>query len=261
LVTDQPALVPLAGPANRQGRIAADNVFGRRSTYKKTQGTAVCKVFDLTVGLTGTSEKALRKAGLVHESVMVHPNHHAGYYPGATPISLKLCFAPDSGRILGAQAVGSSGVDKRIDVLAVALRAGLTVFDLEDVELAYAPPYGTAKDVVNYAGFVAANALRGDVVHCHPADVAAPADDQLILDVRTPPEVAAGTVPGAVNIPVDELRERLAELPKDKEILVVCQVGIRGYLACRILMHHGFKCRNLTGGFKSYAMAKGTWTN
>ncbi len=254
-VTNQVALVPLAGPANRQGRIAADNIAGRPSTYKNTQGTAICKVFDLAVGMTGLSEKALKKAGLAYEKVYVHPSSHAGYYPGAGAISLKLLFAPDSGKILGAQAVGAKGVDKRIDVLAVALRAGMTVYDLEDLELSYAPPYGSAKDVINYAGFTAANALRGDVKLCHSPAMDAPAENQLLLDVRTPAEVEAGTIAGARNIPLDELRPRLADLPRDKELLVFCQQGLRGYLACRILSQNGFACRNLTGGYKTYRAA------
>ncbi len=254
-VTNQAALVPLAGPANRQGRIAADNIAGRPSTYKNTQGTAICKVFDLAVGMTGLSEKALKKAGLAYEKVYVHPSSHAGYYPGANAISLKLLFAPDSGKILGAQAVGAKGVDKRIDVLAVALRAGMTVYDLEDLELSYAPPYGSAKDVVNYAGFAAANALRRDVKLCQWTEMDAPAANQLLLDVRTPAEVEAGTIAGARNIPLDELRPRLAELPRDKELLVFCQQGLRGYLACRILSQSGFDCRNLTGGYKTYRAA------
>ena len=254
-VTGQPALIPLAGPANRQGRIAADNAFGRPSVYRRTQGTAICKVFELAVGMTGMSEKALKRAGMACEKVYVHPASHASYYPGASPISLKLLFDPASGKILGAQAVGTDGVDKRIDVLAVAIRAGMTVFDLEDMELSYAPPYGSAKDPINYAGFVAGNAIRGDVQLCHTQDALAVRDDQMLLDVRTSAEVSVGTIPGSVNIPVDDLRSRLSELPRDKELLVFCQVGLRGYLACRILMQNGFRCRNLTGGYKTFRAA------
>ena len=257
LVGGHKALIPLAGPANRQGRIAADNAFGRDSVYSGTQGTAICKVFDLAIGMTGMSEKSLKRAGATYEKVFVHPSSHAGYYPGATQISLKLLFDPHSGRILGAQAVGADGVDKRIDVLAVAIRAGLTVRDLAEQELSYAPPYGSAKDPVNYAGFVATNVLAEDVRLCHVDDVTAPGENQFLLDVRTPEEVEAGTIPGAVNIPVDDLRERLAEVPQDKEILAFCQVGLRGYLACRILSQHGFACRNLTGGYKTYQAATG----
>ncbi|HAU36104.1 MAG TPA: pyridine nucleotide-disulfide oxidoreductase, partial [Phycisphaerales bacterium] len=252
LVSGQAALIPLAGPANRQGRIAADNILGRPSEYRRTQGTAICKVFDLAIGMTGLSEKELRRLGRRCEKVFVHPASHAGYYPGAVQISLKLLFDPDDGRILGAQCVGATGVDKRIDVLAVAIRAGLTVRDLKDLELSYAPPYGSAKDAVNYAGFVASNVLDGDAAICHVADVLHPRDDQLLLDVRTPDEVEAGTIPGAKNIPIDELRDRLGELPRGREILIFCQVGLRGYVACRILTQNGFACRNLTGGYKTY---------
>ncbi|MFC1490085.1 FAD-dependent oxidoreductase [Candidatus Latescibacterota bacterium] len=245
-------VIPLAGPANRQGRIAADTIFGRHSIYKKTQGTAICKVFDITIAMTGMNEKNLKRVGRKYEKIYIHPANHATYYPGASSISLKLLFDPDDGKILGAQAVGYEGIDKRIDVLAVAIRAGMTVYDLEHLELAYAPPYGSAKDPVNFAGFVAGNILRGDADVCHYEDVKNPGDDQFLLDVRTKFEFSAGTIPGAVNIAVDDLRDLLEELPKEKEILITCQVGLRGYLACRILKQHGFKCRNLSGGYKTY---------
>ncbi|MBN2217418.1 MAG: FAD-dependent oxidoreductase, partial [Pirellulales bacterium] len=257
LIGGSPALIPLAGPANRQGRIAADNALGRDSVYKRTQGTAVCKVFDLTIGMTGLSEKSLSASGRRYEKIHVHPSSHAGYYPGAMPLSLKLLFDPGNGVVLGAQAVGAAGVDKRIDVLAVAIRAGLTVHDLAEQELAYAPPYGSAKDPINYAGFVAANVLDGDMPICHAADVVEPRGDQLLLDVRDPAELAVGTIPGAVNIPLDELRDRIDELPRDKEILAFCQVGLRGYLAARILTLSGFRCRNLSGGYKTYQAVVG----
>jgi len=256
-VNGQPSTIPLAGPASRQGRVAADNAFGRPSVYKRTQGTAICKVFGQTIAMTGLSEKALRKAGMPHDKVYIHPADHASYYPGTTPLTLKLLFDPRDGKVLGAQAVGTKGVDKRIDVLAVAIRAGMTVYDLEDLELCYAPPYGSAKDPVNYAGFVAANVLRGDVKLCHVPHVLAPTEGQLLLDVRTPGEMALGTIPGALNIPVDELRDRLGELPRDKELLVFCQVGLRGYVACRILQQRGFACRNLAGGYKTFLAATG----
>ena len=249
------ALIPLAGPANRQGRIAADNIFGRHSVYRKTQGTAICKIFDLAIGMTGMSEKALAKAGANFEKIYIHAHSHAGYYPGAAPVSFKLLFDPENGRILGAQGVGADGVDKRIDVLAVAIRAGLTVQQLQDLELSYAPPFGSAKDPVNYAGFVASNVLAGDVKLCHTPDMLAPRDDQLLLDVRTVPEVDAGTIGSAVNIPLDDLRDRLDELPADKELLVFCAAGLRGYLACRILTQNGRACRNLTGGYKTFKAA------
>ncbi len=255
-VTGQPTLIPLAGPANRQGRIAADNMLGRNEYYKRTQGTAICKLFDLAVASTGLNEKALKRAGLAFEKIYVHPGSHAGYYPGAHPVSLKLLFDPADGRILGAQAVGKDGVDKRIDVLAVAQRAGLTVYDLQDLELTYAPPFGSAKDVVNMAGFVAANLLKGDTAICHSEDVLARGDEQWVLDVRNPGELEShGRIEGAINIPVDELRGQLHNLPRDKEILVTCQVGLRGHVACRLLVNAGFRARNLSGGFKTFQMA------
>ncbi len=252
--TGQPALIPLAGPANRQGRIAADNIFGRTSAYKNTQGTAICKVFNMAIGMTGLSEKMARRQGITYEKVYVHPASHASYYPGSHPISLKLLFDPENGKVLGAQAVGADGIDKRIDVIAVAIRAGLTVYDLEEMELTYAPPFGSAKDPVNYAGFVACNVLRGDAKLFHVDAALKPADHQKLIDVRNPEEVEGGTIPGAKNIPLGQLRGKLDELDKDREYLVFCQVGLRGYLACRILTQNGFKCRNLTGGYKTYMM-------
>ncbi|TNI81858.1 FAD-dependent oxidoreductase [Aeromonas sobria] len=254
-VTGDSVLIPLAGPANRQGRIAADNMLGRAETYKKTQGTAICKLFDLAVASTGLNEKRLVQLGLPFEKVYVHPGSHAGYYPGAHPVSLKLLFAPD-GKIYGAQAIGKDGIDKRIDVLAVAQRAGLTVFDLQDLELTYAPPFGSAKDVINMAGFVASNHLKGDTQLCHVAEVQARNPHQLVVDVRNGPELdKLGRIPGALHIPLDELRSRLHELPKEKELLISCQVGLRGHVACRLLSQHGFKVKNLSGGFKTWQMA------
>ena len=254
-VTGESVLIPLAGPANRQGRIAADNMLGRSETYKKTQGTAICKLFDLAVASTGLNEKRLVQLGLPFEKAYVHPGSHAGYYPGAHPVSLKLLFAPD-GKIYGAQAIGKDGVDKRIDVLAVAQRAGLTVFDLQDLELTYAPPFGSAKDVINMAGFVASNHLKGDTTLCHAAEVQARHPHQVVLDVRNTPELdKLGRIPGAMHIPLDELRGRLDELPRDKELLISCQVGLRGHVACRLLSQHGFKVKNLSGGFKTWQMA------
>lgn len=255
-VSGDPTQVPLAGPANRQGRIAADNVFGRAVRYRGTQGTAIVGVFGKTASMTGASEKALRQANRPFRKVYIHPTHHAGYYPGAEAMALKLLFDPATGRILGAQAAGGAGVDKRIDVLAVAIQAGLTVFDLEEMELAYAPQYGSAKDPINMAGFVAGGLLRGD----HPqldieAVLAAPATEQLfLLDVRTPQEFASGHIPGAVNIPVDELRSRLGEVPRDRQIAAYCQVGQRGYLATRILLQTGFSAANVGGGYKTYRL-------
>jgi NADPH-dependent 2,4-dienoyl-CoA reductase/sulfur reductase-like enzyme/peroxiredoxin family protein/TusA-related sulfurtransferase/rhodanese-related sulfurtransferase len=260
-VSGREAVVPLAGPANRQGRIAADNICGRESVYKNTQGTAICKVFNQVIGMTGLSEKALRQAGIDYEKIYIYPRDHAGYYPGSSTMVLKLLFEPNDGRVLGAQAAGSAGIDKRIDVLATAIRGEMTVFDLEELELAYAPPYGSAKDPVNYAGFVAANSIRGDVALAHVEDIAEPTDRQGILDVREVEESALGTIPGAINIRLEELRDRIGELSKEKSWLVFCRVGLRGYLACRILMKNGFECRNLSGGYKIYHMATGKPTN
>ncbi|WP_119395779.1 FAD-dependent oxidoreductase [Salinibius halmophilus] len=254
-VTQQPVLIPLAGPANRQGRIAAEVIFGRDSEYKHTQGTSICKVFDLTAANTGANEKQLKKLGLPFEKVYVHPQDHAGYYPGATPVSLKLLFNPEDGKLYGAQAIGAKGVDKRIDVMAVAIRAGLSVFDLEEQELCYAPPFGSAKDVINQAGFVAANVVRGDLELCHGSNVPDCTEDAYLVDVRNPAEIGVlGTIEEAKNIPLHELRNRLDELPKDRTIVVFCAVGLRGYVAYRLLQQHGFKVRNLAGGYKTYQM-------
>jgi rhodanese-related sulfurtransferase len=215
--------------------------------------------FDALIPLacTGLNEKVLKKRGMAYEKVYVHPASHAGYYPGAAQMSLKLLFDPKKGKILGAQPVGTDGVDKRIDVLAVAIRAGMTVFDLEDLELCYAPPYGSAKDPVNYVGFVAANVLNGDAVLCHVSDIVDRKNGQVLLDVRSPGEVQAGTIPDSVNIPADELRSHLGDMDRDREYLVFCQVGLRGYLACRVLTQHGFSARNLTGGYKTYCAVTG----
>jgi NADPH-dependent 2,4-dienoyl-CoA reductase/sulfur reductase-like enzyme/rhodanese-related sulfurtransferase len=257
-VSGDPALIPLAGPANRQGRIAAEVILGRDSRYKGSQGTAICKVFGLAFAMTGLSEASLQRKGLSYRRTYVQPADHAAYYPGASPIMLKLLFEPLHGRILGAQAVGAAGVDKRVDVIAVAQRAGLTVFDLEDLELCYAPPFGSAKDAVNMAGFVAANVARGDVALWEPEELAGLTEAQMLVDVRTFRENAQGTIPGAVCAPVDELRERLEDLPRDRELLVFCQVGLRGYVAARLLAQHGFKVRNLSGGYRRFGLWKGT---
>ncbi|GAA5215701.1 FAD-dependent oxidoreductase [Corallincola platygyrae] len=257
-VTDKAKLIPLAGPANRQGRIAADNAVGKQRHFGKTQGTAVCRVFGLTVASTGMNEKQLTQADIKFRKVYVHPMDHASYFPGAAQISLKLLFCPDSGKIYGAQAVGAKGVDKRIDVLAVAQRAGMTVFDLEELELCYAPPYGSAKDPVNLAGFVAANEIRGEADLLYPEQLTSIQSHQQLLDVRTPAELErVGQFDGAINISVDELRDRLGELDKETEYWVTCQVGLRGHVAYRMLVNSGFKAKNLTGGFKSWQMWKG----
>lgn len=256
VVSGEQTQVPLAGPANRQGRIAADNTFGRAVRYRGTQGTAIVRVFDRTAAMTGASEKTLRRAQRTFRKVYVHPTHHAGYYPGAEAMTLKLLFEPTTGRVLGAQVVGGAGVDKRIDVLAVAIQAGLTVFDLEEMELAYSPQYGSAKDPINMAGFVAGGLLRGE----HPqvdveAVLAAPvAERPFLLDVRTPQEFASGHIPGSVNIPVDDLRSRLDQLPRDRKIAPYCQVGQRGYLATRILLQAGYSAVNVGGGYKTYTL-------
>ncbi len=248
--------VPLAGPANRQGRIAADNVFGRSIKYRGTQGTAILGFFDRTAAMTGASEKVLRRANRPFRKVYIHPAHHAGYYPGAEGMVLKLLFDPTTGLILGAQGAGGAGVDKRIDVLAVAIQAKMTVFDLEEMELAYAPQYGSAKDPINMLGFVAGGLLRGEHPQIDVETVLAAegADKSFLLDVRTAQEFANGHIPGAVNIPVDDLRSRLKELPQDRKIAVYCQVGQRGYLATRILMQKGFVPANIGGGYKTYKL-------
>jgi NADPH-dependent 2,4-dienoyl-CoA reductase/sulfur reductase-like enzyme/rhodanese-related sulfurtransferase len=256
-VSGKSTYVPLAGPANRQARIAADNIFGRDSAYRKTQGTAICKIFDLAVACTGLNEKSLKAQKIPYEKIYLHPLSHANYFPGSAMITIKLLFGPTDGRILGCQALGADGVDKRIDVIATAMRGGMTVLDLEHLELCYSPQYGSAKDPVNLAGYVASNVLRGDVQLFHSEEAMSPRADQFLLDSRTPAEFKRGTIPGAVNIPVDDLRDRLGEIPRDKEILVFCQAGLRGYLACNMLRQNGFNCRNLTGGYKIYQAEAG----
>ncbi|ELH4233566.1 FAD-dependent oxidoreductase [Vibrio fluvialis] len=256
-VTGQSTLVPLAGPANRQGRMAADNMLGRSETYQGTQGTAICKIFDLAVASTGKNEKQLKRAGIEYEKVYVHTASHASYYPGAEIVSFKMLFDPKSGKIFGAQAVGKDGIDKRIDVMAVAQRAGMTVEQLQHLELTYAPPYGSAKDVINQAAFVATNIMKGDAKAIHFDEIDSLTDEQVLLDVRNPGELQnVGYLPGAINIPVDQLRQRMNELPKDKEIIIYCQVGLRGNVAYRQLVNNGFKARNLLGGYRTYLFAK-----
>jgi NADPH-dependent 2,4-dienoyl-CoA reductase/sulfur reductase-like enzyme/rhodanese-related sulfurtransferase len=248
--------VPLAGPANKQARIAADNICGIPSRYKGAQGTSIVKVFGLTAASTGLNERMLRRLNIPYRTVHLHPGSHAGYYPGASPLSLKLLFA-DDGRILGAQALGRDGVDKRIDVIAAVMRLGGTVRDLAELELAYAPPYSSAKDPVNMAGWIAGNVLDGrmDVVTVRDLD-GLDRSRVVLVDVRTAEEHARGHIPGSVHIPVDELRDRLGELPRDKEIWVYCQVGQRGYYASRLLAQKDFRVKNLSGGYRSYVIAK-----
>jgi NADPH-dependent 2,4-dienoyl-CoA reductase/sulfur reductase-like enzyme/rhodanese-related sulfurtransferase len=252
-VTGEWGLIPLAGPANRQGRIAADNILGRPSRYQGTFGTAVLRLFGLTAACTGANEKALRRAGIPWEAVHLHPASHAAYYPGAQPMALKLLFFPESGQLLGAQAVGGDGVDKRIDVLATALKARMTVHDLAELELAYAPPFGSAKDPVNLAGMIGQNVVHHDVEVAQWHEIATLDPRQtLLLDVREEAERRAGHIPGSVHIPLGQLRARLDELPCDREIVVHCQAGQRSYLACRILTQHGFRARNLSGAYRTW---------
>jgi NADPH-dependent 2,4-dienoyl-CoA reductase/sulfur reductase-like enzyme/rhodanese-related sulfurtransferase len=246
---DNPTLIPLAGPANKQGRMVADNICGGNRQYNGTQGTSILKVFDLTVAMTGASEKALAKTNMEYEKLYIHPANHVSYYPGAEQMHVKLLFTRPEGKILGAQIIGSRGVDRRIDILAVAIRAGMTVFDLQELELAYAPPYGSGKDAVNMAGFAASNILDGivDVVHWNQLN-----KDDYILDVRSTGEFKKGNVPSSVNVPVDEIRNRFAELPKNTVINAYCAVGLRSYIACRILTQNGFIARNISGGYITY---------
>jgi NADPH-dependent 2,4-dienoyl-CoA reductase/sulfur reductase-like enzyme/rhodanese-related sulfurtransferase/TusA-related sulfurtransferase len=250
-VNNQKTAIALAGPANKQGRIAADNIAGLNKTYKGTQGTAILKIFGLTAASTGNNERTLKRLNIPYKAITVHPVSHASYYPGALSMTIKLIFNQE-GKILGAQSIGYDGVDKRIDVIATVMRLGGTVSDLTELELAYAPPFSSAKDPVNMAGFVAENVITGKM------DVITPEEflnynksSTLLLDVRSEIEFNNGHLEGALNIPVDNLRDRLKELPKDKEIIEYCQVGLRGYVASRILSEHGYMVKNITGGYKS----------
>lgn len=256
-ISGGPVLIPLAGPANKQGRIAADNICRNEEKYTGTQGTSIVKIFDITVAITGNNEKTLKKNGVEYEKSFTHSPSHAGYYPGAIPMSVKLLFNKNDGKILGSQIIGYDGVDKRIDVIATAIRAGMTVSDLEKLELAYAPPYSSAKDPVNISGYTAANIVKGDCRVFHWHDVAAiDREKAVLLDVRTKMEFSLGTIEGSLNIPVDELRDRADELPKDKGIYIFCQVGLRGYIAFRLLVQKGFtRVWNLSGGYKTYQLA------
>lgn len=256
-VTGKPALIPLAGPANKQGRIVADNiVFGNRETYKGTIGTSIAKVFDLTVAAAGANAKLLKREGIAYLSSYTHSASHAGYYPGAVPMSIKILFSPEDGKLLGAQIVGFDGVDKRIEMLAQVIQRKGTVYDLTELEQAYAPPYSSAKDPVNMAGYVAENILTKKVEIIGWRDIARLSSETILVDVRTADEYSLGSIPGAINIPVDELRSRLSELPKNRPIVVTCAVGLRGYLAYRILVQHGYKdVRNLSGGYKTWSIA------
>jgi rhodanese-related sulfurtransferase len=249
-VTGQWSLVALAGPANRQGRIAADVIAGRKSRFRGTQGTAIIGLFGAAAAWTGVNEKTLNRIGDTdYEKVYLYPNSHAGYYPGAKPIAMKIIFRKSDGRLLGAQALGEDGVDKRISALAAMLQMGATIYDLEEAELCYAPQFGSAKDPVNFAGMVAADVLRSDMPLSHWNST----KTGFLLDVREPMELAVENVPGALNIPLGQLRARLGELPCDREIHVVCRSGQRAYYATRILLQNGFEAKNVSGGMLSLA--------
>ena len=261
LVDGKKALVPLAGPANKQGRVVAENILGIKRKLSGVQGSSVLKMFDLTAASTGLNEKQLRASGLAYRKTYVFPQSHASYYPGATPISMKLLFT-DEGKILGAQAVGYEGVEKRMDVLAAVLRLGGTVYDLEELELCYAPPYSSAKDPVNMIGFTASNILKGDMPVFYAEELEQKRKEGgVFLDVSNPEEIAAGGIPGFCNIPLDELRDRLDEIDRDKPVYITCRVGLRGYIAVRILKQNGFTAYNLSGGYRIYKLFTEDWSN
>jgi len=252
VLTGQETIVPLAGPANRQGRVAAESICGRSRHFRGVQATAVVGVFGLTVACTGASEKGLRRAGVdAFEKVYLHPGHHAGYYPGAQPIHMKLLFGVPDGRVLGAQAVGLEGVEKRIDVIAMAIQMRATVRDLAEAELCYAPQFGGAKDPVNLAGMIAVNHLDGLMPLADWTAIGTA--DTVVVDVREPEEYAAGHVPGARNLPLSQLRERHRELPRERPLALYCGVGQRAYYATRFLLQHGYRAANLSGGYATYS--------
>jgi len=259
-VTGLPTVTALAGPANKQGRIAADNALGRRSIFKGTTGTTVVQVFDLTVASTGATEKVLKQNNIPHLVSHTHSGSHASYYPGATTMAIKLIFSPSSGKILGGQIVGMEGVDKRIDVLATAIRGAMTVYDLEELELAYAPPYSSAKDPVNIAGFVAANILKGDIEIINWNQIGnLDRDRDILIDLRNTDELdTSGVIKGALHIPLNDLRKRLPELDKEKDYIPFCAYGLRSYIGHRILVQNGFRSKSLSGGYKTYLGAKET---
>ena len=255
IISGKEVNLPLAGPASKQARIVADNVAGRDMTFKGVQGTSIVKVFDLTVGSTGLNSKTLTALGLPFKNVIIHASNHAGYYPGASPLAFKLIFSPE-GKIYGAQLVGLSGADKRVDVIATAIRAGMTVYDLEELELAYAPPFGSARDPINIAGFMAGNILRGDVKSIDWNEIdSLDMSKNILVDVRNPEELAIGMIEGTLNIPLGELRQRMNEIPHSKRVVIYCQVGKRGYVASRILEQNGYDVINLNGGYKTYSHA------
>jgi NADPH-dependent 2,4-dienoyl-CoA reductase/sulfur reductase-like enzyme/rhodanese-related sulfurtransferase len=259
VVTGQWGVIPLAGPANRQGRIAADVIMGRNAEFRGVQGTSVVGIMGLVVAFTGATEKTLRSMGIwdqpaPFEKIYLHPGHHVAYYPGASPINLKLIFSRTDGRVVGAQAVGKEGAEKRIDVISMAIQKNASVFDLEEAELCYAPQFGSAKDPVNIAGMIAANVLRGDapIVHWDALDK----EPVFLLDVRNPSEYRQDHIKGAVNIPLDELRDRMDEVPKDRQVWTYCFVGQRSYYASRALSQYGYDIKNLSGGFKTFTMTQ-----
>ena len=258
LIFQEGASIALASPANRQARIVADRINGIDSKYKGVLGTSVAKVFDMTASSTGNNEKKLKQMGIEnYETVHLHPLSNAGYYPTANPMDLKLIFEVPSGKVLGAQAIGYTGVEKRIDVIATAIAAGMTVRELQDIELAYAPPFSSAKDPVNMAGYAASNILDGLVKKVDVMEIDQLVEDgEYLLDIRTGEEYSLGNINGSVNIPLDELRDRMDEIPKDRIIYVNCQVGLRGYLGCRILNQNGFNTYNLDGGYSLYSNYK-----
>ncbi len=257
-ITEQDAVISLAGPANKQGRIVADNICGLNSEYQGSQGSSVIKLFDMTVATTGINEQQAKESGIEYEKVILTQNSHAGYYPNATAMTVKLLFEKETYKILGAQIVGYDGVDKRIDVIATAIRAGMKANELKDLDLAYAPPYSSAKDPVNMAGFVADNIKNGVVKQFYYEDISALRErkDVILLDTRTPFEYMRGRADGFINIPLDDLRERLGELDKTKKIYVMCQSGLRSYFATRILTQNGFDAYNFAGGFRLYSSIK-----
>lgn len=256
-VNKKPTMIPLAWPANRQGRIVADNICGKKSEYKGSLGSSVAKVFDYTVATTGNNEKTLKKLGINYEVIHIHPSSSASYYPGAFPISYKMTFDPKDGKIFGAQGVGINGVEKRIDIIATAIKGNLNIYDLQDVEVCYAPPYNSAKDPVNMLGYYAENIIEKNVnvIQWYEVDKL-DNNNSIIIDIREEFELATGVIENSINIPLTVLRHRLNEIPKNKMIYVTCQVGLRGYIACRILSQNGFDCANIDGGIKTYLAVK-----
>jgi NADPH-dependent 2,4-dienoyl-CoA reductase/sulfur reductase-like enzyme/rhodanese-related sulfurtransferase len=258
-ITGFPLISALAGPANKQGRIAADNALGRKASFKGTMRTSIAKVFDLSVASTGLSEKTLRAHNLPYQVSYTYSGSHASYYPGAETMAIKLIFSPGNGKVLGAQIIGKDGVDKRIDILATAIHGGMTVFDLEEMELAYAPPYSSAKDPVNIAGFVAANLIKGDVENVYSSDLAdLDPEEHVLLDLRTKGEIRRlGTIEGAAHIHIDDLRNHLKDFDKDKTYILFCAVGQRAYVGHRILVQNGLHSRNLSGGYETFISSGG----